>query len=162
MINPEELHQLAKKYEKENKTFFKNIKPGKANLLDKLTHAENLKVFSKINCLDCAYCCKSLGPRLTNKDIREISQALKIKASEFEQKFIRIDEDGDLIFNAHPCPFLNDDNYCRIYENRPRACRDYPHTHQPDILRKKEIHIKNSFTCPAVFEILENIKKIWK
>ncbi len=27
-----------------------------------------------------------------------------------------------------PCPFLGDDNYCSVYEARPKACREYPHT----------------------------------
>jgi hypothetical protein len=162
MISPEELKNLAKKSEGQNKTFFRNIKPGKANSLDKITHLENDKVFAKINCLDCAYCCKHLGPRLTQKDIREMAHALNLKETVFEKKYIRIDEDGDYIFNALPCPFLDSENYCLVYENRPRACRDYPHTHQPEVLRKKTIHIKNTFYCPAVFEIFENVKKTWK
>ena len=162
MISPEELKKSAGKSEKQNKTFFRNIKPGKANLLDNITHSENDKVFSKINCLDCAYCCKYLGPRITNKDIRDLSHYLNIKESEFEKKYIKIDEDNDTIFSSHPCPFLDTKNFCAVYDKRPRACRDYPHTHQPEILRKKEIHIKNTFICPAVFEIFENIKKTWK
>jgi len=162
MICPEDLKKLAKKTEALNKTFFRNIKPGKATLLDKITHIENDKVFSKINCLDCACCCKFLGPRLTQKDIREMAHSLNMKEAEFENKFIKTDEDGDQIFSSLPCPFLDSDNYCRVYDKRPRACRDYPHTQQPEILRKKNIHIKNTFYCPAVFEILENVRKIWK
>ncbi len=162
MLSPDELKKSAKKAEISNKTFFRNIKPGKINLLDKLVHIENDKVFSTIKCLDCAYCCKFLGPRLTQRDIREMSQALNIKVPEFEKTYIRTDEDNDMVFTSLPCPFLETDNYCRIYENRPRACRDYPHTHQPEILRKKDIHIKNTFYCPAVYEIFEKVKKIWK
>lgn len=162
MTSPDELKRNAKKNEVINKTFLRNIKPGKANLLDRLTHIENDKVFNNLNCLDCANCCKLLGPRLTQKDIREISQSLNIKTADFEKKYIITDEDGDLVFKYLPCPFLETDNYCRIYKNRPRACREYPHTQQPGILRKKEIHLKNTFYCPAVYEIFENLRKIWK
>ena len=162
MQTPEELKLAAHKTSKENKKFLKDIKPGKANLLDKLTHHENDKVFAKINCLDCGYCCKYLGPRITDKDIQSISRFLGLKPSEFEKKYLITDEDNDQIFSSLPCPFIENDNFCSIYEHRPKACRDYPHTHQPDILRKKEIHLKNIEICPAVFEIFENLKKLWK
>ena len=162
MISLDDLKKSAKNTEAENKAFFRKIKPGKSNQLDKAFHAENKKVFNKLNCLDCAYCCNSLGPRLTDKDIREMSKELDMKASEFENKYLKTDEDNDLVFSQLPCPFLDKDNYCLVYNSRPRACRDYPHTHQPEILRKKEIHIKNTFVCPAVFEIFENVKKSWK
>ena len=162
MLNIGKLSLLAKQAESTNKTFFKNIKPGKANEIDKIFHRVNSEVFSHTNCLECANCCKTLGPRLTERDIRQISKTLNIKASEFEQKYLRIDEDGDAVFKTMPCPFLGNDNYCSIYKQRPKACTDYPHTHQPEILRKSKIAIINSFTCPAVFEILEEVKKSWK
>lgn len=27
-----------------------------------------------------------------------------------------------------PCPLLGRDNYCAVYADRPKACREYPHT----------------------------------
>jgi len=162
MISPVILPELAKKSKHQNKLFFKSIKPGKANLLDNVVHNIHEKVFENINCLECANCCKTLGPRLTERDIRQMAKAINLKPVEFEKKYIKIDEDGDTVFNHLPCPFLMPDNYCQIYENRPKACREYPHTQQPEVLRKKNIHIRNSSACPAVYEILENARKSWK
>lgn len=162
MLYLDKLSVLAKKAEPRNKLFFKSIKPGKANELDKIFHKLNTEVFSRIDCLDCANCCRTLGPRLTERDIRQISKALNIKAAYFEQQYLRIDEDGDTVFKTMPCPFLGSDNYCSIYKFRPKACADYPHTHQPEIVRKSKITINNTFTCPAVYEILEEVKKSWK
>lgn len=162
MISIDSLATLAKNAENKNKTFFKNIKPKQANKIDDLFHKINDEVFSKINCLECANCCKTLGPRLSERDISHISKKMNIKTSVFESKYLIIDEDGDYIFKTMPCPFLDSENYCSIYEYRPKACSDYPHTQQPEILKKQKITIKNSFTCPVVFEILEKVKQTWK
>jgi Fe-S-cluster containining protein len=162
MLYLDKLSLLSKKAEPNNKAFFKSIKPGKASEIDKIFHRINNQVFSHVNCLECANCCKTLGPRLSERDIKKIGKSLNIKASEFEKQYLIIDEDGDYVFKTMPCPFLDNENFCLIYDNRPKACSDYPHTHQPEILRKRKITIKNSFTCPAVYEILEEVKKSWK
>ncbi|HHB52620.1 MAG TPA: YkgJ family cysteine cluster protein, partial [Saprospiraceae bacterium] len=60
------------------------------------------------------------------------------------------------VFSQTPCVFLEDNNYCSIYEIRPKACREYPHTDSKKIslgLMKKNISV-----CPAVFEIVEELK----
>lgn len=162
MIPIDKIFTIAKNAENRNKAFFKNIKPKQANKVDDLFQKTNNEVFSKINCLECANCCKTLGPLLSERDISRISKKLNIKPAIFESKYLVIDEDGDYIFKTMPCPFIDSENYCSIYEYRPKACSDYPHTHQPDILKKHKITIKNSFTCPAVFEILEKVKQTWK
>ena len=39
------------------------------------------------------------------------------------------DEPG-LWMNSLPCPFLGEDNRCKIYEVRPEDCRSFPHTNK--------------------------------
>ncbi|MGL4411715.1 MAG: YkgJ family cysteine cluster protein [Bacteroidales bacterium] len=51
-----------------------------------------------------------------------------------------------------------DDNYCSIYEDRPKACREYPHTDRKKFFQIASLTIKNSYTCPAVYEILERLR----
>ena len=153
-----ELPDKAKKNQKENIRFFKQLStkpPGKVDEVFQTLHEE---VFEGINCLDCGNCCKSLGPRITGADIRRISQVLKIKPSELTEKHLILDEDNDYVFKKMPCPFLADDNYCKIYEDRPRACRDYPHTDRRRMQQILDITLKNISTCPAVFEIVEKLK----
>ena len=57
-----------------------------------------------------------------------------------------------------PCPFLGSDKYCSIYEDRPNACREYPHLHQRNSLQKLGITYQNSLICPAVALALEKLK----
>jgi uncharacterized protein len=126
---------------------------------DELFHKLHQKEFEKIDCLQCAKCCRDLGPLLTDRDIQKLSQFLKLKPSVFTEKYLRIDEDGDYVFKSMPCPFIGDDNYCSVYESRPTACRDYPHTDRKNIKGILDICIKNAAICPAVENILAEIDR---
>jgi uncharacterized protein len=128
--------------------------------LDDLVHGFHEEVFEEIDCLGCANCCKTLGPRITDNDIARLSAALKLKPVKFIDLYLKKDEDDDFVFKSMPCPFLGSDNYCSVYENRPKACREYPHTDQRRFYQVLDITLKNSFICPAVFGIIEKLKRI--
>jgi len=151
--------QVAKK-KKENSAFFRQLTGRDPGKVDDAFHRLHEEVFEEVNCLDCGNCCRSLGPRITDADIRRVSSALKIKPSELTAKYLRLDEDQDYVFRTMPCPFLGEDNYCKIYENRPRACRDYPHTDRRRMQQVLDITLKNMEICPAVFEIVERLKNV--
>lgn len=153
------LPERAKKVEKETKAFFKSIKKNRHRELDDTIHAIHEEVFDSIDCLDCGNCCRTLGPRITDRDIERIAQALRLKPHEVVERHLRIDEDKDYVFRSMPCPFLGDDNYCSIYEDRPKACREYPHTDRKKFYQIHALTVKNAETCPAVFKVLEQLKK---
>lgn len=155
-----ELNLLAKKKQKENAAFFRQLATKPPGKVDESFQNLHDVVFGEVNCLDCGNCCKSLGPRITDADIRRISSTLKVKASELTNKYLLLDEDTDYVFKTMPCPFLDTDNYCKIYDNRPRACRDYPHTDRRRMHQILDITLKNIATCPAVFEIVERLKTV--
>ena len=118
----ENLQVLA---EKAKPLFLQYYKKNKKRLgkMDTIVQQLHDEVSEKIDCLTCANCCRSLGPAIYDKDIERIAKALRIKPSEVVSSYLRIDEDGDYVFKSMPCPFLMDDNYCSIYESRPKACR---------------------------------------
>jgi Fe-S-cluster containining protein len=72
-----------------------------------------------------------------------------------------MDEDGDFILNHAPCPFLGADNYCSIYESRPDACREYPHTNRKKVVQIMDLTYRNTLVCPAVLEIAEKLRLIY-
>jgi len=118
--------------------------------------------FEKIDCLDCANCCKNLGPLIIQSDIKRIADFLNISTKDFLLNYIEMDEDGDFIFKSMPCPFLNlENNLCKIYEVRPKACSDYPHTNGKNLYKNLDITKKNLSICPAVAEILDDLMKIY-
>lgn len=109
--------------------------------------------------MQCANCCRTLGPRLTLRDIQRMAQYLKMKTNTFITTFITMDEDGDYVFQRMPCPFLTDNNYCIVYDYRPQACAEYPHTHQSGQLKILNLTYKNASICPAVAYILEKMEE---
>lgn len=162
VLSPEKLKELSQKSEKQTRDFFKKIKQKDFSKIDALANRFNKEIFDEINCLDCANCCRSLGPRLKPTDIDRLAKALRIRNAEFIDRYIIIDEDNDYVFKSMPCPFLLNDNYCSVYENRPEACREYPHLEGPKFIKKLPIALKNRYTCPAVFRVIEKIQQQWK
>lgn len=151
--------QKARGNQKLNKEFLHRLKKKRPNNLDWITNAFHAKAFEEIDCLKCANCCTTTGPLLKSRDITTLSDKIKISSSVFSERFLKTDEDGDMVFQKLPCPFLGDDHYCSVYDARPGACRDYPHTHQRDIAEKLPITFLNSMICPAVALVVENLKK---
>lgn len=128
--------------------------------MDKEIQAIHREVSAEIDCLACGNCCRSLGPMILPNDVDQLSKSLCIKPSVFIEKYLRTDEDGDMVFQSMPCPFLGSDNYCAVYENRPKACREYPHTDRKNFYQIYALSIKNASTCPIVFNVLERLKEL--
>ena len=144
--------------QKENNQFFKRLRKLKPKVLDSLIHPLHEEVFSCTDCLECANCCTTTGPLFTDKDISRIAKHLRIKPSEFTEKYLRIDEEGDYVLQSVPCSFLGKDNYCSIYDVRPKACREFPHTDRIKQYQLLHLTQKNIEVCPAVFTIVEKLK----
>jgi Fe-S-cluster containining protein len=115
------------------------------------------EAFSKINCLECAACCKNYSPRFKTPDIKRISKHLRLKESDFIEKYLRLDEDGDYVVKSKPCPFLGPDNYCSIYEVRPSDCERFPYTDEDVFIKRTHITLKNAEFCPIVRHVLDRL-----
>jgi Fe-S-cluster containining protein len=152
--------EQSKLKSKENQQFFKSLKKIKPKVLDKIIHPLHEEVFECTDCLECANCCKTTGPLFTDKDINRISKHLRIKPSRFTERYLRIDEDRDYVLQSLPCTFLEDDNYCNIYDVRPKACSEFPHTDRIKQHQLLGITEKNVEVCPAVFSLIEKLKEI--
>jgi Fe-S-cluster containining protein len=159
LYNALHLRQLSKNANANSKKLISKIKAKKPRNLDTLFYEKHTEAFTKIDCLSCANCCKSLGPRITDKDIEKLSKYLRLKSTEFIASYLKIDEDNDFVFKQMPCAFLAPDNYCMVYEHRPKACRQYPHTNSPKMIRHLNLALKNAETCPAVYLVLEDLKR---
>ena len=157
--NINSLPKLAKKSEPTIKAVFRKLKSKKPKDLDNFVHNLHEEYFSEIDCLDCGNCCRSLGPRITENDIDRLSKSMKLKPAKFIEQYLHKDEDNDFVFKSMPCPFLAEDNYCMVYENRPKACREYPHTDRRKFVQILDISLKNRETCPVVYKISDDIVK---
>jgi len=157
-----QFNKTAANLKKENETFYRRLKLKSPKNLDEVVHQLHEEVFEHTDCLSCANCCKTTSPIFYERDVERAAKAVKLKPGEFTDKYLKRDEDGDLVFRIAPCPFLDAENYCLIYESRPNACREYPHTDRKKIQQILDLTYKNTMICPAVLEITERIKKILK
>jgi uncharacterized protein len=155
----EQFKNQSNNLKKENRQFFDKLKLKKPKDLDDHFHSAHEDVFSEFDCLSCANCCKTTSPIFYQRDIERASKRLRVKPGEFIDRFLKIDEDKDYVLQSAPCPFLGSDNYCSIYEDRPNACREYPHTNRKKMVQILDLTYKNTLVCPAVLKITEKVKK---
>ena len=144
----------------ENKKFLTGLRKKDSRKVDDVFHRTHDEVFETVDCLTCANCCKTTSPIFYPNDIERVARALRIKPGEFIEKYLRVDEDRDYVLKSSPCPFLASDNTCLVYEDRPKACREYPHTDRKKMVQIMDLTHKNTLVCPAVFEMVERLKKI--
>lgn len=81
-------------------------------------------------------CCRNLELFLYPYDIIRLKKRLGITSEEFLNQFAGVVAGGNPFFPAvvmrmaendeRTCPFLDGEKGCRVYEDRPSACRTYP------------------------------------
>lgn len=143
----------------ETRKYFDKLKKKNIPSLDYLMQELHDAEFKKTNCLTCANCCITTGPLFTNADILRISKYLNMKGKDFIKHYLKVDEDNDYVLQSVPCTFLDEDNKCNIYDVRPKACQEYPHTNRNKFNQITDLTLLNVAICPAAYNIVENMKK---
>ncbi len=154
-----QLPAQARAEEAANRKYFRKLAQRKPKKLDATVLALHEEVFQETDCLTCANCCKTTSPIFRDKDIERLAAALSMRPAAFVEKYLHLDEDGDYVHNGAPCPFLGADNYCSVYDARPKACREYPHTDRKQIYQIANLTLKNTAICPAAFEIVKRLRE---
>lgn len=154
-----QLPGLAKDKHNENKKYLDKLKKKPPKNLDYMMVDIHEEVFDEVDCLSCANCCKTTGPLFTTADIERISKHFRMKPQAFIEQYLRIDEDKDYVLQQVPCAFLDNENYCMIYDVRPKACREYPHTDRKKFQQIAHLTLKNVAICPATYKVVEEMKK---
>jgi hypothetical protein len=159
-VNLDQFRSLSEKKSGENRKFLNGLKKRDARKVDDGFHRTHDDVFESMDCLTCANCCKTTSPIFYQNDIDRVAKALRMKPGDFVETYLRVDEDNDYVLKSSPCPFLDHDNYCQVYDDRPKACREYPHTDRKKMVQIMDLTYRNTLVCPAVFEIVERLKKL--
>ncbi len=149
----------AKERHAENKKFFAKLRKKPPKNLDYLMQDLHNSEFQRTDCLECANCCKTTGPLFTNADVERISKHFRMKPQQFIEAYLQIDEDNDYVLQQVPCTFLGNDNHCSIYDVRPKACLEFPHTDRKKFQQISNLTLKNVAICPAAFNIVEEMKR---
>ena len=153
------LPQKAKEKHKETKKVFDKLRKKIPRHFDTFMVEIHEEVFAKTDCLTCGNCCKTTAPWLTDKDVARISKYFRIKEQQFTEMYLEVGDDHEYSFKETPCVFLDADNSCSIYDVRPKACREYPHTNRRSFHKISNLTLENVAICPAAFTIVEEMKK---
>mgnify|MGYP000427496870 CR=1 FL=1 len=155
----EQLPKLAKEAKKESLKYFANLKRRTPKNLDYVVQELHDAEFKKTDCLDCGNCCRTTSPIFTDKDTERISKHLKMKVADFQNQYLIRDEDDFMVLKTAPCSFLDEsDNSCFIYDVRPKACAEYPHTNRKKFINISDLTVENTAICPAAYSIVEALK----
>ena len=156
----EQLPELAEKAQAESKKYFENLRKRTPKNLDYVMQELHTAEFNKTDCLDCGNCCKTTSPIFTHKDIERISKHFKMKVVDFTSTYLMRDQDDFMVLKLAPCSFLDvSDNTCTIYDVRPKACAEYPHTNRRKFIQITNLTLANTFICPATYSIVEALKE---
>ncbi|MDB5203615.1 MAG: YkgJ family cysteine cluster protein [Ferruginibacter sp.] len=151
------LHNWEKKSAEKQKLFRRFLQRADKNKVLKVLPDLHEEAFEKIDCLQCANCCKNYSPRFKTPDIKRISKHLKMKEGSFIEQYLQLDHEGDYVLKTKPCAFLGADNYCSIYEVRPSDCSRFPYTDEDVILKRPDLTLKNSTFCPITYFVLDRL-----
>lgn len=158
-IRPEKLREFTNNRRQDFTNLFKRLKTKKPKNLDDVVHELHHEAFDQFDCLSCANCCSTISPVITEKDVERLAKRMRMKPVDFIAQNLYIDEDQDYVFKQTPCPFLMDDKSCMVYEDRPKACREYPHTDRRRMVQILNLTHKNCEVCPVVYCITEELVK---
>jgi len=159
-----QIRAMAEKKEDENWRFRQFLKTRcklGPDEIDRRVFEATQRVWDGIDCTTCANCCRELEPTFSEEEVDRVARRLGIERRQFIETYLKRAEPGSenpWQIRTSPCPFLRD-NRCSVYEDRPADCSGYPYLYQSDFVSRTMGMIGRTFTCPIVYEVMEELKK---
>jgi hypothetical protein len=161
---PIKLRVLAEEKEDENwkfRAFLKHHCCMSDAQLEERVFELTRRVWAGIDCTACANCCKHINPTFSEDEVDRLARRLGMERQQFIDAYLQATEagrDNPWKTRTTPCPFLKD-NRCSVYEDRPGDCSGYPYLYESEFRSRTIAMIERTFTCPIVFEVMEELKK---
>lgn len=164
MVDLVQIRKLAERKEDENFSFRRFLKT-QCNLepdeIDQLVLETTRRVWAGIDCTSCANCCRVMKPTFSEEEVERVAHRLGMGRQQFIETYLErseTDSENPWRTRVTPCPFLKG-NVCGIYEDRPAECSGYPYLYDPNFVFRTLGMIERTFTCPIVYEVMEELKK---
>jgi uncharacterized protein len=159
-----QIDELAERKKDENFRFRQFLKT-RCNLepdeIDRRVFETARQVWAGIDCTTCANCCREMKPTFSDEEVDRVARRLRMARPQFIETYLERSEGGSenpWQTRATPCPFLQG-KLCSIYEDRPAECSGYPYLYKPDFVFRTMEMIERTFTCPIVYQVMEELKK---
>ncbi|MBL7720444.1 MAG: YkgJ family cysteine cluster protein, partial [Chitinophagaceae bacterium] len=88
----DKLINWEKKSAERQKLYKQYLQRAKKNVVLRQLPDLHEEAISKIDCLQCANCCKNYSPRFKTPDVKRISKHLGMRESEFIDVYLKVDE----------------------------------------------------------------------
>ena len=153
--------ELAEQKKEENRAFRDHIKDCdiEPEEIDAIVYRLDAYVASKIDCRQCANCCRELPAAMDHEDVARLARAEGVTPEQFERRHLeKTDDPGRFLTRRRPCPFL-EGKLCRHYDVRPESCREFPFLHKPDFTTRSMMALWNLPYCPIVYNVYELLKQ---
>jgi uncharacterized protein len=148
---------IAEEKEEENEAFRSYLQLQDPDLIDTIVHKLHDEITPQIDCTQCGNCCKSLMINVTENEATNVAASLQQPIETFKANYIEESHQGKLIINTVPCVFLHQ-NKCTIYQNRFNECREFPHLHKPQFIKRLFGILYSYQICPITFNVIESLK----
>ncbi|MEO0310738.1 MAG: hypothetical protein RIQ89_395 [Bacteroidota bacterium] len=152
-----DLKPQFKKRKKIFNTFLKGIYKRKYRGKDALAIKSNKEAFEVIDCLKCANCCKTMTPTWKKSEVKRVAFHLGMSYQQYYDKYLYLDDNGDIMNKKTPCQHLGKGNKCSVYEIRPSDCSGFPHTQYKEFYRYEHIHRQNIEYCPITMHVVSKM-----
>lgn len=159
-----QIRKQAERKEDENwkfREFLKSRCDLEPEEIDERVFATTRRVWAGIDCTKCANCCREVKPSFSQEEVDRVARRLALTREQVIERYLDRSEPGDdnpWTTRTTPCPFLKE-NLCSIYEDRPGDCSGYPYLYKPEFTSRTMGMIERTFTCPIVYEVMEQLKK---
>jgi Fe-S-cluster containining protein len=156
-----QIRQLGEKKRPENERFRRHLKTHYYSERGLRRIGEGIE--EKIDCTQCANCCRVATVRLSDRDIERLAKHLSVTRKQFLEEYTATSDDEGRILrrtDAAGCIFL-EGNTCTVYDARPDTCSRFPHIVRGNgsIASRMWQFIDRACYCPIVYNALEAFKE---
>lgn len=121
-------------------------------------HLQKSTILSQFKCTGSGNCCRAAGyVRVSIPEIAALAAATNVSIDRFrQQNVVRLNGWEMISTPTHrPRCFLDDQNRCTVYSERPKACRTYPDW--PEIWESEDALNRESRQCPGLAAAIRQV-----
>ncbi len=121
------------------------------------------EIEEQIDCTACANCCRVATATVSERDVERLARSLRLSPARFLADYTTVcEEEGRILRRSDEtgCVFLSG-NTCTVYDDRPDACRHFPHLVRGagSLSSRMWQMIDRACYCPIVYNSLEAFKE---